>query len=259
MVFGEYTIVEACMPRTSLFLSLAVFVLATAVAVAQQPPQTDTTIVFQPSRPDLIREDTFENPSKAWGFDVMISNNGFGAGAFLRHEFSDNLSGILTFAISDVKDEAEVEYFDLFGNSVIPGKKNRLIMMPLVAAVQYRLFREDIMDNFRPYISGGIGPTMMYVAPYAYTTVLTDTASGLTFTFTEEVEFFESLGRGQAKFTLGGYLSAGAYFGAPYGTLIGLSIRYYVVPFPQGIEIMEGVTVKNFGGFYITLNIGSFY
>ncbi|MEP0822308.1 MAG: hypothetical protein HRF44_05620 [Ignavibacterium sp.] len=247
------------MPRTRLFLSLAVFVLATAIAVAQQPPQTDTTIVFQPSRPDLIREDTFENPSKAWGFDVMISNNGFGAGAFLRHEFSDNLSGILTFAISDVKDEAEVEYFDLFGNSVIPGKKNRLIMMPLVAAVQYRLFREDIMDNFRPYISGGIGPTMMYVAPYAYTTVFTDTASGLTFTFTEEVEFFESLGRGQAKFTLGGYLSAGAYFGAPYGTLIGLSIRYYVVPFPQGIEIMEGVTVKNFGGFFITLNIGSFY
>lgn len=233
--------------------------LAAAIAAAQQPPQTDTTIVFQPSRPDLIHEDVFENPSKAWGFDVMISNNGFGAGAFLRHEFSDNISGILTFAISDVKDEAEVEYFDLFGNSVIPGKKNRLIMMPLVAAVQYRLFREDIMDNFRPYVSAGVGPTMMYVAPYAYTTVLTDTASGITYTFTEEVEFFESLGRGQAKFTLGGYLSAGAYFGSPFGTLIGLSVRYYVVPFPQGIEIMEGVTVKNFGGFYITLNIGSFY
>ncbi|MBI4417156.1 MAG: hypothetical protein HY563_00160 [Ignavibacteriales bacterium] len=232
--------------------------LGTAITIGQQPPPADTTIIFQPSSPDLVRPDAFDNPSKAWGFDIMISNNGFGAGGFLRHEFSDEISGILTLAISDVKDEAEVEYFDIFGNSVIPGKKNRLIMIPLVAAVQYRVFSEDIMDNFRPYISAGVGPTMMFVAPYAYTRTVSDT-SGVTFRFIEEVEFFESLKYGQAKYTVGGYLSAGAYFGAPYGTLIGLSIRYYLVPFPQGIEIMEGVTVKNFGGFYITLNIGSFY
>ena len=230
--------------------------LITSTALSQNPI-ADTTIVFEPSHPDLIRQNTYFNPSDAWGFDIMLSNNGFGAGGFYRHEFSEEFSGMVTLALSDVKDDAEVEYFDYFGNSFVPGKKNRLIMIPLMAAVQLRLFKEDIMDNFRPYISGGVGPTMMFVAPYSYSRTVSDSTIG-TFQFNEDVEFFESLKFGQAKYTIGGYISAGAYFGAPYGTLMGLSIRYYFVPFPSGIEVMDGVRVKNFGGFYITLNIGSF-
>jgi len=230
--------------------------LVPAALTAQQHP--DTTIVFKPSKPDLIHQSTYSPPSNAWGFDLMISNNGFGAGGFYRHEFSDELSGIATLAISDVKDDAEVEYFDYFGNSIIPGKKNRLLMVPLVFGVQYRLFKDEIMDNFRPYISGGLGPTMMFVSPYAYYHV-TAGPNGESIQTTESVEFFKSLKYGQAKYTIGGFVSAGAYFGAPYGTLMGLSFRYYFVPFPQGIEIMDNVRVKNFGGFYITLNIGSFY
>jgi hypothetical protein len=219
---------------------------------------TDTSIVFQPANPDMIRRSSYSPPTDAWGFDVMISNNGFGAGGFYRHEFSDDLSGIAMLGISDVKDDGEVEYFDYWGNSIIPGKKNRLLMFPLMFGVQYRLFREDIMDNFRPYISGGLGPTMMLVAPYAYYRTVVG-PNGETLTFTEDVEFFKSLKYGQAKYTVGGFVAAGAYFGAPNGTLMGLSIRYYFVPFPQGIEILNDVRVKNFGGFYITLNVGSFY
>ena len=231
--------------------------LAITPPIVAQHPAADTTIVFEPSMPDLIRENPYQSPPDAWGFDIMISNNGFGAGGFFRHEFSGELSGMLTLAMSDVKDDAEVEYFDYFGNSFIPGKKNRMIMIPLMAAVQLRLFKEDIMDNFRPYLSAGVGPTMMFVAPYSFTHVIDDSLGRSE--IPEEVEFFESLKYGQAKYTIGGYLSAGAYFGAPYGTLMGLSIRYYFVPFPGGIEVMDGVRVKNFGGFYITLNIGSFY
>lgn len=233
-------------------------ILVVTLPTHAQNPATDTTIIFQPSQPDLIRLDAFQSPPDAWGFDIMISNNGFGAGGFYRHEFSEELSGMLSLAISDVKDDAEIEYYDYFGNSYVPGKKNRLIMIPLIAAVQWRLFKEEIMDNFRPYLSAGVGPTMMFVAPYSFTKSFTDSSLG-TVTFSEEVEFFESLKYGQAKYTIGGYLSAGAYFGAPFGTLMGLSIRYYFVPFPNGIEVMENVRIKNFGGFYITLNIGSFY
>ncbi len=231
--------------------------LAVTPPIVAQHPVADTTIVFQASQPDLIRGNSYQNPPDAWGFDIMLSNNGFGAGGFYRHEFSEELSGIVTLAISDVKDDTEVEYFDYFGNSFVPGKKNRLIMIPLIAAVQLRLFKDDIMDNFRPYVSAGVGPTMMFVAPYSFTRTVSDSAFG-TIEFSEEVEFFESLKFGKAEYTIGGYISAGAYFGAPYGTLMGLSIRYYFVPFPGGIEVMEGVRVKNFGGFYITLNIGSF-
>jgi hypothetical protein len=241
--------------KSARMLFLAVLFITSAAL--SQNPVADTTIVFEPSQPDLIRQNAYYNPLDAWGFDIMLSNNGFGAGGFYRHEFSEEFSGMITLALSDVKDDAEVEYFDYFGNSFIPGKKNRLIMIPLMAAVQLRLFKEDIMDNFRPYLSAGVGPTMMFVAPYSYSRTVSDSTIG-TFQVNEDVEFFESLKFGQAKYTIGGYLSAGAYFGAPYGTLMGLSIRYYFVPFPSGIEVMDGVRVKNFGGFYITLNIGSF-
>ncbi len=234
---------------------VAMFLWLPALLFAQE---TDTSIVFQPANPDLIRQSVYTPPSDAWGLDIMVSNNGFGVGGFFRHEFNDELSGVAMLGISDVKDDAEVEYFDYFGNSIIPNKKNRLLMFPLMFGVQYRLFRDEIMDNFRPYVSGGLGPTIMFVAPYAYYRTVTG-SNGETFTFTEEVEFFTSLKFGQAKYSLGGFLAAGAYFGAPHGTLLGLSIRYYHARFPQGIEILNNRRVKNFGGIYITLNVGSFY
>lgn len=240
----------------ALFFSLFIILLAApSLAVGQD---TDTSIVFKPANPDLIRASTYTAPTDAWGFDVMVSNNGFGVGGFFRHEFSDELSGIAMLGISDVKDDAEVEYFDYFGNSIIPGKKNRLLMFPFMFGVQYRLFKDDIMDNFRPYVSGGLGPTMMFVAPYAYYRTSRG-PNGETITLTEEVDFFKSLKYGQAKYTIGGFIAAGAYFGSPYGTLLGLSIRYYLAHFPQGIEILDDRRISNFGGFYITLNVGSFY
>lgn len=235
-----------------------ILLLALALPAFGQTPATDSTIIFQPARPDLLTSSIYEPPVNAWGFDIILSNNGFGAGGFFRREFSDELSGIITLAISDVKDETEIEYYDVFGNPFVPFKKNRLLMVPLMFAAQYRLFKDDIVDNFRPYVMAGVGPTMMFVTPYAYTHVVTG-PNGERLTYSEDVDFFKSLGKGQAKYTVGGYLGAGAYFGTIHGTLTGLSVRYYVVPFPQGIEIMENVHVKNFGGFYITLNFGAYY
>lgn len=242
------------MKARTLFLILTV----SAASSLLRAQGTDSTIIFQPANPDLVNRSTYSPPTDAWGFDVMISNNGFGAGGFFRHEFSEELSGIAMLGISDVKDDDEVEYFDYWGNSFVPGKKNRLLMFPLMFGAQYRLFRDEIMDNFRPYISAGLGPTMMFVAPYTYYKTYFG-PNGETITVTEEVEFFKSLKYGQAKYTVGGFIAAGAYFGAPYGTLMGLSIRYYFVRFPQGIEILSNNRVKSFGGFYITLNVGSFY
>ncbi len=233
--------------------------VASLLAVAQDLPLRDSSIVFNPSSPDLIQKTTYEPFRNAWGVDLLLSNNGFGAGAFYRREFSDVLSGFVQFAISDVKDEGEVEYFNQFtGESFVPGKKNRLLLFPLTFGLQYRLFKDDIVDNFRPYVGAGVGPSMVFVAPYstARTIPLPD---GGTMTYYEQVEFFSSLKHGQAKYTLGGYIGAGAYFGFDKGTLSGVSIRYYFIPFQHGIESLENVFIKRFGGFFITLNFGSLY
>ncbi|MBI3585733.1 MAG: hypothetical protein HY088_01220 [Ignavibacteriales bacterium] len=234
-----------------LFIPFSVF--------SQEHEGRDSTIIFTPSNPDIIQKSTYQPLRNAWGVDILISNNGFGGGAFYRHEYTDELSGFISFAISDVKDDNEVEFFNQFtGQNFVPGKVNRMILFPLTIGAQYRLFKDDIVDNFRPYLSIGLGPSMVFVSPYS-TTKQYQGPDGAILSQPEQVEFFNSLKYGKAHYTLGGYIGAGAYFGLDKGTLSGISIRYYLVPFSSGIESMNNVFIKTFGGFYITLNFGSLY
>ena len=231
------------------------FVLVSVVS-AQEPSRPDTSMVFRPARPALVSEELFEQRLSAWGFDLLLSDNGFGLGGFYRREISDALAGTITFAISDVKVEGEMEYINYYGQSYVPGKINRLLMLPLMASVQYRLFRDDIVDNFRPYLTAGAGPTTLFVSPYARL-VTTTYADGFTDQQAEKVDFFESLKYGKAHTTIGGFIGAGAYFGKDRTNVMGLSVRYYFIPVRSGIEVMQGGFVKEFGGLFITLHFGS--
>jgi outer membrane protein W len=223
-------------------------------AAAQYRLSTDTSIVFTPSNPNLIHAQSYRPSVNAWGLDILFSNNGFGLGAFYRHEITDEYSWMVNFLISGVKADAEVEQYDFYGNSFVPGKLNRLLLMPLMASVQYRLFKDDIADNFRPFITAGIGPTMIYVSPYATYGDPTN-----PYQPTSQFDFFTSLKYGKMRYALGGFIGAGAYFGMDKGTITGLNVRYVWAPYPSGIEVMQGGYMKNFGGLFITLTFGSLF
>lgn len=247
--------VHAALLRKACGSFAAALVLGSAVS-AQEPPRPDTSMVFRPARPALVTDALFEQRMSAWGFDLLLSDNGFGLGGFYRREISDDLAGTVTFAISDVKVEGEMEYINYSGQSYVPGKKNRLLMLPLMASIQYRLFRDDIVDNFRPYVTAGAGPTTLYVSPYARLVAI-PLGDGSTYQQSEKVDFFESLKYGKAHTTIGGFVGTGAYFGKDRTNVLGLSIRYYFIPVPSGIEVMQGGFVKEFGGIFITLHFGS--
>ncbi|MBI5464425.1 MAG: hypothetical protein HY966_05670, partial [Ignavibacteriales bacterium] len=151
---------------------VGLFLFAAGVASVAFSQRTDTSIVFKPANPDLLKRTEYRPMVNAWGFDLLISNNGFGAGGFWRREISDELSLIISTSISDVKDDAEVERFTPYGQSYVLGKKNRLLHIPLQLSAQYRLFKDDITDNFRPYVTAGLGPSMLFVAPYNKVTVV---------------------------------------------------------------------------------------
>jgi len=230
-------------------------VLGTAFVNAQVKDSRDSAIVFQPSSITLAAQPSYKPMLNAWGFDILVSNNGFGAGVFFRHEYTEELAGFLSFAISDVKADGEVERFDYWtGQSMIYNKANRLLYLPLVLGVQYRLFKDDIVDNFRPYLTAGIGPSLVFVAPYSIYHQETE-----NYGWDEQIEFFSSLKSGQARYTLGGYIGCGAYFGLDRGTISGLNIRYYFSPYPAGIEVLRGSYLKSIGGLFISLHFGSFY
>ncbi len=178
----------------------------------------------------------------SWGADILVSTNGFGLGTFYRHEYTPNLAGFIDFSISESKDEQEFERYNPYtGQTFVVGKINRFLVMPLYAGLQYRLFSEDIVDNFRPYVNGAVGPTIIYVFPY-------------------NEEYFTALGQGQPKYTVGGYLGFGAFFGSERSSLFGLNVRYYVIPYSGGLPSMyHGSEIANktdFGGLYISFSVG---
>jgi outer membrane protein W len=195
----------------------------------------------------------------AWGVDILISNGGFGLGVFYRREFSDEWFGFASLSVSESKDEREVEQFDYYGQSYVPGKLNRFLVLPLTFGVQHRLFKDEITENFRPYVNAGVGPTMIYVTPF---TEITNNGETQT-----QVEFFQSLGRGQPHYTLGGFIGFGANFGTEKSNLFGVNFRYYFTyllgeGLPSLYNVRTGdvsATKKDFGGFFITLNVGMAY
>ncbi len=195
-------------------------------------------------RPALTPRDTLPAPDNgalrpnSLGLDFLVSNGGFGLGTFFRREYSDEFSAFIDFSISEARDDDEVQYFNYYGQSFTLGKVNRFLVLPLYFGVQKRLFKDEILDNFRPYVSAAAGPTMIYVFP-------------------EREEYFTAIGHGRPKYTAGAYVGVGAYFGSEKSNLLGLNLRYYYVPYPPGIEGLRGVPKKQFGGFFITLNFGS--
>ena len=143
-----------------------------------------------------------------WGVDIMISSNGFGLGTFYRREFTPDMFGFVNFSVSEAKDSREIEQYDIYGNSTVPGKLNRFMVLPLMFGVQYRLFREDIVDTFRPYVNVAVGPTLIYMSPFVDLVPQADGSIAVN-----EVEFFKSFGRGTPHYTASAYIGFGANFG----------------------------------------------
>jgi hypothetical protein len=182
-----------------------------------------------------------EFPWNAWGVDIMFGEGGVGLGAFYRRQIGGNLTFFSDFSFSETKDEKEIETYDYWGNPITYGKKNRVFLLPLNFGLQYRLFKNEINDNLRPYVNFGIGPSMALTTPY-------------------EKEFFSAFGKAQAKYAAGGYVGLGANFGIDKSALIGFNIRYYLIHFfDEGVESLYDRFNKDLGGFYVTINIGTMY
>ncbi len=205
----------------------------------------DSNIVFESPNKDLVQPQQTAYLTDAAVVDVLLSNNGFGVGGFYRHQYSEDVFGTVSIGFSQVNDPNEVEEVDIYGQTYVPGKINRFLLIPLHVGVQYRLFADDILDNFRPYVNAAVGPSMIFTTPY-------------------DREYFNSLRYGQVYYTAGGYVGIGAYFGSDRSTLTGINIRYYLEYFQRGIDSMQNddgsiERMRDFGGFSITLNFGTLF
>jgi hypothetical protein len=180
-------------------------------------------------------------PNNTWGVDIMFGEGGFGLGTFYRRSLATDLTGFIDFSISETKDEREVQYIDYFGNTFTPDKVNRSFQMPVNLGLQYRLFSESLTENLRPYLTFGVGPTLIITTPY-------------------NKEFFNAFGYAQTKYAIGGYVGFGANMGTSKSNLVGLNVRYYYCYiFGDGIENLTNNFRKNIGQFTLTLTVGIMY
>ncbi|MBU1101582.1 MAG: outer membrane beta-barrel protein [Bacteroidetes bacterium] len=180
-------------------------------------------------------------PPNTWGVDIMFGDGGFGLGTFYRKTLSENITGFIDFSVSESKDEKEMEYVDYFGNSFTVGKENRVFIFPLSFGAQYRLFNGTITDNLRPYISAGVGPSLIITTPY-------------------NQEFFKAFSYAETKVALGGYIGFGANFGLSKNNLVGINFRYYLIHmFDDGVENLKNRFRNDLQHIYISLNIGLMY
>jgi hypothetical protein len=240
------------MRRTSYHLPLlllAMLTMAPGIAVAQiageaPTPSPDSVIVFTSPRP-LLEVRSGEPAKHAAGVDLLFSGSGWGLGGFYQRAVAEDMTAFVHLGISGRRNTDEFENALLGPIPVVANKVNRLFMFPLTLGVQYRLFSDVLQESFRPFVSGGIGPTLIMSTPY-----LRDT---------QYYEFFSSFGHAQVYMRAGGFIGIGSYFGSlQTGSLVGVQIRYYTIPFGgEGLESIRDNPIRNFGGIFLSLSIGS--
>ncbi|HVZ39604.1 MAG TPA: hypothetical protein VHI13_10030 [Candidatus Kapabacteria bacterium] len=234
-------------------LAAAVFLLLPAAMAAQvtgaprgnpaelpeEPPgvPADTLFLFAAARPLIDSTSVLTQPRNIYGVDLLFSNSGFGAGVFYQHNYSQALAGFVNLGVTGSRDRDEFEQYDYqLQDWRVPGKVNRLYTLPLTVGIRYRVFDEVLVDNFRPYFNAGAGPSLIVALPYDY-------------------EFFSSFSHARAYATFGGFVGAGAEVGSGHPTL-GVNVRYFFIPIHPGLESLRNDPITDFGGLFLTMNIG---
>lgn len=204
------------------------------------------------SEEKLLTEEDLAPRAHAWGGDLMVGTDGFGLGFFYSYSFNDVLSSFANVSFTEAKDNNQRDYYDPYFGQIPLNKLNYVFRIPLFLGVQYRLFKDEIMENFRPFLNAAAGPVMLLVSPVRGS------------------DMFSSLwGGGTSHYTFGGFLGAGAQFGFDRSSIFGLNIRYMIIPVPDGISSVGipdpanrdnppiPTPLENANGFYITINFGS--
>lgn len=238
--------------KTKAFLLILMVLLSAAnivkaapdAKVAQKPfSAVDSTYFFIPSNAIKIQDNGSNTYTHAYSFDLMLSGDGFGLGFNYQRLLTKDLHVFTNFFISGARNTDEFEdTWDPDKNEyVVADKINRLYMMPLTVGLHQYILSDVLTETLQPYIFGGLGPTFILSTPYNH-------------------EFFNAFGHADFYCRFGAFVGFGANFGVVANTLLGVSLKYYYIPFGgNGIESVLNHPIKDFGGVFLNLTIGAKY
>ncbi len=236
----------------------------------EEPPafNPDTTFIFKSPRPLLEPDIRKKDPVFGYGLSVLFSNNGFGLGGFFSYKLAHELYTFASLNISGARKTEEFEtpiYYDPYYNPYsyylrVERKKNRLFNIPFMFGVQKFFFSNKLSDNFKPFAEAGMGLSFIISTPYQeppydferdmYGYVIADSLGYY-------YDFFESFKHAKLHIRPGGFIGIGANFESIPKSILGINIRYYYIPYGgDGLESIVKQPLKDFGGLFISLNIG---
>lgn len=180
---------------------------------------------------------TKHEPRNTWGIGLNYAENGFGPSVSFYNHLGKTTDLTFNLAFSGVSDTREIERYDIFGNSVIVNKVNRVFMMPLNIGIRKELFKDDIEGVFVPLLNFGVSPTIVFTNPY-------------------DKSFFNAIGYTQTHFGFGGYAGFGVNFTQSESTSLNINVNYFYIPIiGDGVQSLEGNTINNVGGVQLAFGI----
>ena len=205
----------------------------------------DSVFTFHSPRPLISIPPSERFFEHGWGFNLALSNNGFGFGLFMQRALNKDMNLIANLMFSGARNTDElVSYFTDGINLIdsIRGKIHRLTLIPLTIGLEQNLFTNTLTESFRPYISGGIGAALILSSPYTWN------------------NWFKDVVNQKPYIRFASYIGIGANFSAKSQSIKELSIRYYFIPFGgNGLESIQNSPIIDFGGLFISINIGFKY
>jgi len=180
---------------------------------------------------------TKKEPRNNWGIGFTYSESGVGISSSLFIPIGKSADLFLNLLVSGVSDSRELERYDIYGNSIIPNKVNRIFMVPLSIGIKKELFKDDIEGDFSPVVNFGVSPTLVLTNPY-------------------DRSFFNAIGYTQAKFAFGGFGGIGVNFRQSKSMSLSVNINYYYIPIMgEAVESIQNNKIKDVGGFQIAFGL----
>lgn len=236
------------------FLILCATVLLCAAPPAPAAAQAGSGRASADTSQQKISRDTVRGPYGA-GFTVLLTDSGFGLGGYGSRALGPTTTLVFELHFAAAKDAREATFFDRLGREGIPDKRTHLLLVPVRAGVQQRLFARQIEDNFQPYVHLAFGPTLGWAYPHFNDENGNDELDEGEETFGT----LAALRRGERRVGFGAALALGARFGsnpkAVRSVRIGYAFSYLMEPV-QLLEPSVREAQQFFGTPTITLTIG---
>ena len=187
---------------------------------------------------DTIKYTKVKNEKRnSWSLGLNYGENGFGPYAGLYSSLGRTTDMVFSISISGVTDEREIERFDVFGNSIVVNKINRVFMIPLSAGIRKELFKDDIDGDFLPIFNIGVAPTLVLTNPY-------------------NESYFSAFASTQTHFAFGGYAGFGVSFRQNKSMSMNVNFNYYYLPLiGDGVQSLQYTTINDVGGLQLSLGV----